>query len=193
MHRAGYVLAGGLSSRMGQDKALLPFRGSTLLECVAQTVRQAAGNVTVVGPAQRYSFLGLPLIEDRLAGLGPLSGIHSALSDSKAEWNLVTACDMPNLTPEFLCWLLEEAERRDSSVLMPVSLSGFPEPLCAVYRRTCLACAEEALAEGRLKITDAFSRLRIELVPAGPASLLASANTPEDWASMLKHVEVSGD
>ena len=62
MTRAGFVLAGGASSRMGRDKALLPFEGRTLLQHVAGLVGRAAGSVTVVAPQERYPDLGLAVI-----------------------------------------------------------------------------------------------------------------------------------
>jgi molybdopterin-guanine dinucleotide biosynthesis protein A len=60
---------------MGQDKALLPFRGRTLVECVAQNVKTAAGSATLVGPAGKYSHLGLDVIEDRYQACGPSEGL----------------------------------------------------------------------------------------------------------------------
>ena len=67
--RAGFVLVGGASSRMGSDKASLPFRGGALVEHVAAAVAEAAGNVTLVGPPERYRDLGLRIIPDRYPGL----------------------------------------------------------------------------------------------------------------------------
>ncbi len=189
MLRAGYVLTGGKSSRMRRDKALLPMDGSTLVERVANTVRQAAGSVTLVGAADRYAGLGLPLIEDEFPGCGPLSGIHAALGHSLEEWNLIVACDMPKLEPEFLSWLLDSAENEEADVLLPAGPSGLPEPLCGVYRRRCLDSAGAALKEGRWKIMDAFSSLRIRIVAALDSGLFENVNTPEDWAK-LRHTSI---
>ena len=62
--RAGFVLAGGRSSRMGRDKALLPLDGHTLVDHIAGLVQRAAGNVTLIGPPERYATLGYPVIPD---------------------------------------------------------------------------------------------------------------------------------
>ena len=107
---AGFVLCGGQSRRMGRDKALLPFGQGTLVEHVADVVRKAAGSVTLVGPAERFGALQLPVIEDEQPGLGPLGGIISALASCPGEKCLIVACDLPDLTPEFLTDLIDRAD-----------------------------------------------------------------------------------
>ena len=110
---AGFVLTGGRSSRMGRDKALLPIEGSLLVERTAERVRAAAGSVTLIGAPARYAHLGLPvlpdLVEDGGPG-GPICGLHTALKTTRADWNLVVACDMPGLTAGFLSDLLAAAK-----------------------------------------------------------------------------------
>src|SRR5262245_20962580 len=135
MHHAGYVLAGGRSSRMGSDKALLPFGGGTLLEHVAQVVHQAVGNVTVIGPQSRYGRLGLQVIEDVHPNAGPLGGIQTALRHSPAEWSLVVACDMPGLTVVFLSWLIAAATASAAQAVLPTVDGERLEPICAMYHR----------------------------------------------------------
>ena len=74
MQASGFVLAGGGSTRMGRNKALLPFRGSTLVQHIAGIVRQAAGSVTLIGDPVQLAHLGLPVVADILPGSGPASG-----------------------------------------------------------------------------------------------------------------------
>lgn len=180
--RAGFVLTGGNSSRMGRDKALLPYRGITLVEHVAAEVRRAAGSVVLVGPPERYKHLGFPVIGDRMPGLGPLSGIHAALDSSQAQWNLIVACDMPALDAAFLASLLDAAEQANAPCLLPVSDSGRPEPLCAVYRKDCLEIIIRALGAGVRKVTEALAGLPPVRYRTGDAARFQNANTPEDWA-----------
>jgi molybdopterin-guanine dinucleotide biosynthesis protein A len=166
---AGYVLAGGKSRRMGHDKALLSFGGQALGAFVAQRVRQACGNVAVVGEAAKYSGWGHRVVEDIFPEAGPLGGIHAALSDSKAELNLVVGCDMPYASEEFLQFLIETAAASDVDGVVPTSAEFGYEPLCAVYRRFCLAPMERALRAGRRRISEVFRWLRLRTVP------------PEEW------------
>jgi molybdopterin-guanine dinucleotide biosynthesis protein A len=178
MHRAGYVLVGGRSSRMGRDKALLPFRGRTLVECVAQNVLAAAGSVKLVGDPSKYGFLGLPVIEDRTPDCGPLSGIEAALADSTAALTLITACDMPSLNPDFLDWILREAANSTADVTWVEN-----EPLCGAYRPSAHTAAAAALSNGRYKVLSAFANLNVRCLTPTDTSPLANANTPEEWAS----------
>ncbi|MEC0184876.1 molybdenum cofactor guanylyltransferase [Paenibacillus peoriae] len=103
----GIIVAGGRSSRMGQDKALLQLGGVTVLERIAAVLGQVAGRViTVTRDPQQYRELGLETTTDLYPGLGPLCGIHAGLSASNTEWGIVVACDMPLVQPEILRALL---------------------------------------------------------------------------------------
>jgi len=166
---------------MGRDKALLPIGGSTLLDQIASRVQAAAGNVTLIGPPENYGSSGYKVVGDLVTGAGPLGGLFTALSVTTAEWNLIVACDMPELTEDFLRRLLEAAEASDADCLVPGTGFG-TEPLCAVYRRRCVAAAEVALTHKFLKMQDFVSSLRAEiwLVADADAVLLKNLNRPED-------------
>src|ERR1035438_9838611 len=100
---------------MGRDKARLPFRGGDLVSAVIAAVASAAGNVTLVGHPE------LPSIPDRYPGGGPLGGILTALNHTAADWNLIVACDMPEVSAAFLRELLARAMRSPADVLLPRS------------------------------------------------------------------------
>ena len=180
--RAGFVLAGGRSSRMGRDKALLPLGDSTLVEQVAARIRAATGNVTLIGPPERYGGLGHPVVGDLVEGCGPLGGVYTALSITSADWNLVVACDMPGLTVEFLERLLAAGEAAGLDCLVPQTSSGL-EPLCAVYHRRCLAAAKAAIFHKAFKMHDFVSGLRCKTWPLSDPSPLENINTPEEWSA----------
>jgi molybdopterin-guanine dinucleotide biosynthesis protein A len=178
--RAGFVLVGGLSTRMGRDKALLPVSGSTLVEQVARRVRRVAGTVTLVGPPERYRSLGFPVIADRVTGCGPLGGVYTALSSTSAQWNLVVACDMPEVSENLMEDLFRTAETAAADCVVPQTAQGL-DPLCAVYHRRCSAAAKAAIDRKILKMHDFVSILHGVAWPVSDHSLLANVNTPEDW------------
>lgn len=178
----GFVLAGGRSSRMGRDKALLPLDGSTLVEQIAARVRAAAGSVTLIGSPDRYSGLGLPVAADLIANCGPIGGIYTALKISSAPWNLIVACDMPAVTAGFLARLLKAARDADADCLAPETSLGL-HPLCAVYHRRALATLQSAIDHKSFKMHDLLRTLRTIAKPAADASLLENVNTPVEWGA----------
>jgi len=179
---AGFVLVGGNSSRMGRDKARLPFHGKTVVEHVASTVAEAAGSVTLVGAPERYGTLGFPMLADGRSGVGPLAGIHTALAASPADWNLIVACDMPGISAPFLRSLMAVAQSSgDTDCLLPAGPSGLPEPLCAVYHSRCLDVIGAALERNVRKITDGLHGLRIANWSVAESGWFRNVNTPEEW------------
>ena len=166
---------------MGRDKALLPWRGGVLLQVVARVVAKSAGSAMVVGDPARYGGLGYPVIADEWPGEGPLGGILTALRHSIADWNLVTACDMPELSSGFLIRLLEAAEANGPVHTLPMGPTGKLEPLCAVYHRSGEAGLREAFQQGTRKITAALQGLPMAVYPVAEVSSFQNVNTPEEW------------
>jgi molybdopterin-guanine dinucleotide biosynthesis protein A len=181
MRREGFVLAGGRSARMGRDKALLEIEGIRLISRAARVVEAAAGSTTLIGDPQKYGGLGYPVHPDIFMGCGPLAGIHAALSVSSADWNLVLACDMPEVESGFLINMLERAEQSGQDCLLPAGKSGRPEPLCGVYHRCVLPAIQRALEDGVRKVLDGLAGLRVEVFPVSGPGPFRNINTPAEW------------
>jgi molybdopterin-guanine dinucleotide biosynthesis protein A len=190
---AGFILAGGESSRMGVDKGLLEIAGVPMIARAARLVESVVGSpVVVVGTPEKYRELRLRAIADDWPGCGPLGGIATALAASDAEWNLIVACDLPYLTREWLQYLLQRA--RDSAEeavvarnLTPANRRG-AEPLCAMYHRGSEPELRRALQRGVRKVTDGLAELRVEMIePAkwkgfdSDGLLFKNVNTPADY------------
>ena len=180
---AGFVLAGGASRRMGEDKALLPIGNQTLVERVASEVRAAAGDVTLVGGGGRYSRFGYATVDDLYPGEGPLGGIITALRHSGAELNLIVACDMPGIRAEALRRLLGCARRSAASVVVLETGDGRAHPLCGVYGLDVLDRLELTFAAGVRSLQEALRSEAVERVPAPDERWAANVNTPEEWAA----------
>jgi molybdopterin-guanine dinucleotide biosynthesis protein A len=167
---------------MGSDKALLRYRGATLVETVAEAVSQGVGRPLLVGNKDGYDGLGYEVIPDLYPGEGPLGGILTALQNSSAEWNLIVACDMPGLTGEFLGGLMEAAEGRDGEVLAPVGPDGNIEPLCAVYRKSARPGLQRAFGRGVRQMKAALEEVRMVTHFVPELARFQNVNTPGDWA-----------
>jgi molybdopterin-guanine dinucleotide biosynthesis protein A len=183
----GFILAGGESSRMGRDKALLEFGGVALIVRTAKLVESAARWCAIVGDAVRLEGLELRVIEDDLPGAGPLGGIATALRASEAEWNLIVACDLPYLTREWLEFLIGRALRSDAAAVLPMNERG-AEPLCAMYRKPTEGAIRAALERGVRKVTDGLADVHIEFIEPrewksfdSDGLLFKNMNSPADY------------
>ena len=166
---AGFILAGGESSRMGVDKGLLEIAGEPMIVRAARLVESVVGApAVVVGTPEKYRGSGLRAIADDWPGCGPLGGIATALRASEADWNLVVACDLPYLTREWLEFLLQRARDSAEEAVVPMNLTAAnkrgAEPLCAVYHKGCESTLRRALERGVRKVTDGLAELRVEVI-----------------------------
>lgn len=184
---AGFVLAGGASSRMGTNKALLVLDGCTLLEIAISALRQAAGRVTIIGPTATYSGFGCPVIPDLRPDNGPLAGIETALTATQSTWNLIVACDMPALLPATIRQILDAAlAAPDAAVVMPESAAGRLEPLCAAWHVRALPFIQHALDRGSRKVTGAVPKELVRTIHLNDAGAFQNVNTPEQWQSAIE-------
>jgi molybdopterin-guanine dinucleotide biosynthesis protein A len=186
------------------DKALLPFAGRPLVLHMAERVNRVCGNATLVGPRARYAHLGLPIVEDIYPEAGPLGGLHAALSNSQGAWSMVVACDMPNLTCEFLELLAGIARSGSSDAVVPAARTLGFQPLCGLYSPACLPDIEAELRAEHYKLLrfleklQGQNRLRLvtheECLPYDPQGrLFWNLNTLEEYQEARKAVErVSG-
>jgi len=161
---------------MGRDKARLPFRGGTLSSAVANAVREAAGNAILVGNPE------LGGIPDLYPGEGPLGGILTVLHHTSSEWNLVVACDLPEITPGLLTRLLDTAESAGCDALLPRTPGGSIQPLCAVYRRSAREALEARFQAGTRKVTVGLEAVAVDYLEVSETLQFQNVNTPEDWA-----------
>jgi molybdenum cofactor guanylyltransferase len=167
---------------MGRDKALLPLEGTTMVQEIAARVRGAAGSVTLIGPPEKYGHLGLAVVPDEIEHCGPLGGLYTALRVTGADWNLLVACDMPEVTEAFLKELVEAAEGSEADCLVPET-GGKIDPLCAVYHRRLRGEVEAAIHCKMFKMQDFVSTLRVSYWPVMDSRPLGNVNTPAEWST----------
>ena len=143
----GFVLAGGESRRMGEDKALVPFAGRTLVEQAVETLRVAGLDVRIAGarmPLERFA----PIVHDGVPGLGPLGGICAALHAITARLAVFLPVDLPLVPASLIEMLLRHAEITGRAVTVP-SINGFVQTFPAVIDRRALPVLLGELEAGR--------------------------------------------
>ena len=106
MNFTAIILAGGQSSRMGANKALVEYMGRPLIEYAIDLARLFTNDILLIANNHDLDFLGIPVVSDEYTVKAPLAGIHAGLKSGSSAWNLVLSCDMPNLTKELIEKLL---------------------------------------------------------------------------------------
>ena len=169
-----FVLAGGGSTRFGQDKALAPIGETPMITRLCILFEGWTSDLAIVGPAAKYGAFGVRCIEDRWPGEGPLGGILTAVFETarattsethqnRTRWNLIVGCDMPFLTTEFLQFLFKKAAGSSCEVIAPRSHHGL-EPLCACWRTDAAPKLQAAFDSGVRKVTEAMKQLDVEVL-----------------------------
>ena len=191
---AGVVLAGGLSRRLGRDKAIEIFDGEPLVHRVIGRLSEIVDEVVVVvNSRERADALPLPdgvnTVVDVYPDTGSLGGIFTGVSFVESEWSIAVACDMPFLNMDLLAHMLTLCPDRD--VVVPV-VEGRPEPTHAIYSKSCLEYIETRLRANDLKITRFFDDVRVQYVPQETIDLydpsrisFFNVNTPTDLERAL--------
>ncbi|MGQ8873490.1 molybdenum cofactor guanylyltransferase [Paenibacillus sp. TSA_86.1] len=196
----GLILAGGQSSRMGTNKALLELNGATVLTHIAEAIRPsvsrmviAAGLNEAIYSAIRDEDFNSECVEDVYPGKGPLAGLHAALLASHTDWNLVSACDMPLLQTSFFAGMKRLAEQYPTYSAIVPRAQGRIHPLAGAYHRRILPGLEQCLLHDRLRVIRWLDEIGCryvetdELEQAGveqAALQLSNINTPEEFENM---------
>src|SRR5690242_7740907 len=147
------ILAGGRSKRMGKNKALLPLPGNpslTFIEHLSSMLTFLCPEVLIVArdeaDAVNYTLKGVHVIIDKLPDHGPLMGLYSGLSATRAQRSLLIAVDMPFVQPKLASFLLSQPP--SNSLLIPL-VNDAPQVLLAIYPRIILPFIEDRLRQGR--------------------------------------------
>ncbi len=180
------VQAGGKSSRMGEDKALIRLAGIPLIERVLARIDGLADEILITtNRPETLTHLNLRMVGDEVPGAGALHGLKTALDAARGEIVLVLSCDTPFVSRELLEHLLSRAHEAD--VIVPKHGDKY-EPLQAVYNKTrCLPAVEAALVSGERRMVSFYPKVNVlpieahvlsELDPSGLSFF--NVNTAED-------------
>lgn len=179
------INAGGQSSRMGTDKSFINFNGQPMIEVIMDRLTGLGDEmILITNNKTGYAHLGLPIFGDIYTDHGPLAGIQTAVFHAQHPHILIVACDMPWLNRDLLSYMISQKETAD--IIVP-RWQKFPEPMHAIYSKTCLPAIEADLDAKLLKIIGFYRNVSVNYVERDVimrfdrnGRSFANVNTPED-------------
>lgn len=187
----GVILAGGESTRMGKNKALIEINGKRIIDRTVSLFREVFDDVLLVtNTPLDYIELKVRIVTDLVSGKGSLGGIYTGLFFSSSPKAFFVGCDMPFLDRRVIQYFLSLAQTAD---IVVQRTKDYWQPLHAIYPRTLLKPIERLLQQGELKIIKTYQGMRVrevtgeELKPFDPdLHTLSNFNTPEELKKLLE-------
>jgi molybdopterin-guanine dinucleotide biosynthesis protein A len=193
-HITAVILAGGASKRYGQNKALLEISGVPLIDRIAEQMRNIFTRVILVTNQKKdFEYLGLPIVEDIIKGLGPIGGIYTGLSSITEHAGFFVACDMPLLHKGLIRYMVENI---DNHAAVVPSIGEFVEPLHALYARSCLGPIKGLIDAKRYQVRLLYDYVSVRYVKedeirtfSSPAEIFLNINTPDEFEKIQSFVK----
>lgn len=188
------ILAGGQSSRMGKDKALLLIDGIPLLQKIYTVANDCASVVYVVTPRiEQYTPI-LPqscqFIRENTPTQGPLVAFCQALTQVESEWILLLACDLPLLTsPVVQQWANSLASVAEEAIAYLPNQDHLWQPLCGFYRFYCLSSLQNYIKQGGRSFQGWLNQSSVQQLLVNDPHILLNCNTPQDFLSIIQQLE----
>lgn len=186
MPTTGIILAGGKSSRMGTNKALIELSGKKLIEIIYEKIRYSVLEVLIISNSpEDYKNLGLKVFKDIYPGLGPLSGIHSGLFNSNTEKNFIISCDLPLISKDAVEYITNYKSNKDAVIYKKGNRLQY---LCGVYKKSCLSALNISLISRELKVQEFINKIDAEILDADRFSeeIFFNLNNKEDYENLIK-------
>ena len=196
-HVAGVILAGGLSTRYGQNKAFLRINGVRLIDHIAEQMKSIFTRVILVtNQKSDFQYLRLPLLEDLVKGLGPIGGIYTGLSAISEQAGFFVACDMPLLHQGLIRYMVDGID--DYEAVVP-SVGKWVEPMHALYAKSCLPIIKALIDVNRYQVRLFYDQVPVRYVREDeirrfccPEEAFLNINTPEEFDRIRYLVRTQG-
>jgi len=177
----GIILAGGKSSRMGEDKGVLLLQDKPMIQYVIEELQKVTDSILIIANNKAYQQFNLPIFEDLIKDKGPIGGIYTGLSYSKTEQNLCISCDTPNLPASLLKLLINQSNNHQITI---PRYNNKLHPLSGVYTKDLIPFFEAKIKNNELKLKDAIIETKhniIDITPKQyPPSAFYNMNCKED-------------
>lgn len=177
----GLVLAGGRSSRMGEDKALISYRGRPHAQYCYDLLSQYCEKTFIsIRPDTNYSWLNHQIIFDIIEDAGPVSGIIAAMAQHPNVAWLVLACDFPHIDHDTIKTLVQNRRPDKMATAYFSPEQQFPEPLCTIYEPWMMPRIESAMLQGSVSPRRLLMESEIEILKLSNSIALQNANSPAE-------------
>ncbi|MEW7290044.1 molybdenum cofactor guanylyltransferase [Aquimarina sp. 2304DJ70-9] len=185
----GIILAGGKSSRMKSEKGLVLLDDKPFIQHIIEAIRPLVSQLVIVSGNSDYDVFGIKRVEDIIPESGPIAGLHSGLTYSTTENNLVVSCDVPLVTTSFLKQLLQN-EKEDHDIIQ-FEVEGKTMPLIAVYKKRCTEKCLELLTKGERRLRMLMHELQVKTIPVSEKEqyLTTNINTIEDLKAIRDAID----
>ncbi|WP_159884665.1 molybdenum cofactor guanylyltransferase [Paenibacillus puerhi] len=195
----GVIIAGGLNTRMGRIKGLVPFPDEPLILRTIERMREACGELLLVtnDPAAYTPVVGqaVTVIADRIPHKGPMSGLHAALAQSDGSFFWAVGSDMPFISASVAQWMLKRLHKSGAKAAVPL-IGGQLHPLHGVYLGDCLPSLEQTLHTARTGLVRWLGGIEADMptekdfTEAGlSVRCVDSFNNPHDYARCLEQAD----
>lgn len=191
----GIILAGGKSSRLGRNKSFIQVDGIALIERVATVMTSVFEHrLLVTNTPEEYAYLGIPMVQDLIKGIGPLGGVYTGLATISDDAGFFVACDMPYLNAALVRHI---AGLRSGVDAVVPRINKMVEPLHSLYAKSSIDPLKEIIDSGRRQILELFSRIKVRYVEEGALRgfdpdlrCFANVNRPEDLTIIADQVRL---
>lgn len=190
----GLVLAGGKSSRMGEDKSIVQWHGKEQRYYVADMLTAFCKEVFISCRKEQTNAIdkNYKVIEDELDNAGPLGAIVSAFHRNRNCAWVVIACDLPLLDKQTIQYLIQNRDENCIATTFQSPNDGLPEPLVSIWETDALPLLETALSEGRYSPQKILTKAKVKLLDSRKTSALMNVNTPEEKEIAMQFIKKKG-
>ena len=161
MQATGIILAGGKSSRMGEDKGLVLLNGKPMIQHVIEALKEVVSNIIIISNNASYNKFGIPVYSDLIKDKGPVGGIYTGLYHSTTELNFCISCDVPMISADFIFWLLNRSG--NAFITLPMYKNKVHQ-MIGVYSKQVLSYFKESAEKEHLKLSQVNKDMACEII-----------------------------
>jgi len=161
MQATGIILAGGKSSRMGEDKGLVLLNGKPMIQYVIEALKEVVSDIIIISNNASYNKFRVPVYSDLIKDKGPVGGIYTGLYHSATELNFCISCDVPMISSDFIFWLLNKSG--NASITLPMYKDKIHQ-MIGVYSKQVLSNFKESTETEHLKLSQVNKDMACEII-----------------------------